>query len=102
MKVLSTFSALAALAALPWLAPLGAQQLPDGKGKELVQSACSSCHGLESVVSHRADKEGWQNIVDYMLSRGMIATDEEVKTMVEYLAAAFPAQAKGKTAPPKP
>jgi cytochrome c5 len=102
MKALVTLSALAVLAALPLLPPLGAQELPEGKGKELVQSTCSSCHGLESVVSQRADKDGWQNIVDYMLSRGMIATDDEVKLMVEYLAAVFPAQPKGKTAPPKP
>ena len=103
MKALVLFCALAALVSIPLLPPLGAQQLPDGKGKDLVQMTCASCHGLESVVAQRADKDGWQSIVDYMVSRGMIATDDEVKTMVEYLAASFPAQpSKGKTAPPKP
>lgn len=74
---------------------LFAQPLPDGPGKDLVESQCGSCHGLEQVQAHRDTQEGWQSLVDYMVSRGMAATDAEVKTMVEYLVKAYPA-------PPKP
>ena len=75
------------------------QTLPDGAGKALVETQCASCHGLEQVAQHKDTKDGWSTVVDYMVSRGMAATDEEVKTMVEYLAKSFPNEpkpAKGK------
>jgi hypothetical protein len=82
------------------LAALGlqAQSLPEGKGKDLVEKMCAGCHGLESVVTQRADKAGWEATVSYMASRGMIATEDEITIIVEYLAKAFPPQ----PAPPKP
>ena len=65
--------------------------------KQIGVPACAGCHALEHVTSQRANKEGWETIVNYMVSRGMAATDEEYKTIVEYLATAFPpAPAKGK------
>ena len=78
--------------------PINAQELPDGKGKDLVAMYCSACHGLESVVSQRANKDGWQTTVEYMVSRGMTASEDEVKTIIDYLAAAFPSA----PAPAKP
>lgn len=42
------------------------------------------------MTSQRADKDGWETIVAYMVSRGMTATNEEVATIVAYLAKAFP------------
>jgi mono/diheme cytochrome c family protein len=88
MKALIACSVLAA----PLL--LWAQQLPEGKGKELVAEQCAACHGLEQVVSHRDSKDGWESVVAYMVSRGMPASNDEVKIMVEYLAAAFPKDRK--------
>jgi cytochrome c5 len=76
-----------------------AQTFPDGPGKVLVEAQCASCHGLDQVAAHKDTKDGWNTLVDYMVSRGMAATDEEVKTMVEYLAKSFPDEpkpAKGK------
>lgn len=75
---------------------LSAQELPDGEGKELVETQCGSCHGLEAVTAQRANEDGWAGIVEYMLSRGMVASDDEVDLMIKYLAASFPADAKGK------
>jgi competence protein ComEA len=67
-----------------------AQDLPDGKGKDLVQNSCQGCHGLDVVVSQHATKDGWSSIVDYMVSRGASGTPEEIQTMVDYLAKNFP------------
>jgi mono/diheme cytochrome c family protein len=83
----ATFLALA-LAALP--VTMNAQGLPDGPGKDIVETQCGSCHGLEQVQAHRDSRDGWQSLVDYMVSRGMAATDAEVKTMVDYLAKTYP------------
>lgn len=67
-----------------------AQDLPPGKGKELTENTCGSCHGLDVVVSQHATKDGWQSIVDYMVSRGATGTPEELATIVDYLAKNFP------------
>ena len=73
------------------LAVAQAQDLPAGKGKELVENSCGSCHGLDVVVAQHATKDGWASIVDYMVSRGATGTPDEIKTIVEYLAKNFPA-----------
>jgi len=73
------------------LAIVQAQDLPAGKGKELVENSCGSCHGLDVVVAQHATKDGWASIVDYMVSRGATGTPDEIKTIVEYLAKNFPA-----------
>jgi competence ComEA-like helix-hairpin-helix protein len=70
---------------------LQAQDLPAGKGKELVENTCGSCHGLDVIVAQHATKDGWASIVDYMVSRGATGTPDEIKTIVEYLAKNFPA-----------
>ena len=71
-----------------------AQDLPAGKGKDLVENTCGSCHGLDVVVAQHANKDGWSSIVDYMVSRGASGTPEEIATIVDYLAKNFPAASK--------
>jgi competence protein ComEA len=63
--------------------------LPPGKGKEIVERMCRSCHVLKVVTSKRASPEQWSQLVDQMMSRGAEGTDEEVETVVEYLAKNF-------------
>jgi mono/diheme cytochrome c family protein len=91
-------AALAGLVALPVVAQSPGKPLPEGKGKDLVETYCASCHGLDSVTAQGATKDEWETIVKYMVSRGLEATDDEIKTIVEYLAKAFPPP----PAPPKP
>lgn len=71
-------------------AALFADDLPEGKGKELVAAQCVACHGIEHVTAHRDTKDGWDNVIAYMVSRGMQAKDADVAVMVDYLAKAFP------------
>jgi competence protein ComEA len=70
-----------------------AQDMPAGKGKDLVENTCGSCHGLDVVVAQHATKDGWASIVDYMVSRGATGTPAEITTIVDYLAKNFPAAA---------
>jgi competence protein ComEA len=67
-----------------------AQDLPAGKGKDLVENTCGSCHGLDVVVAQHATKDGWASIVDYMVSRGASGTPAEIATIVDYLAKNYP------------
>ncbi len=66
-----------------------AQDLPEGKGKDVVEQVCGACHGTDLVASRRATKQGWSYIVDDMVSRGASATNEQIQTINEYLAKSF-------------
>jgi competence ComEA-like helix-hairpin-helix protein len=63
-----------------------AQDLPEGKGKDVLESVCGACHGTDLVAARRATKEGWSYLVDDMVSRGASATNEQITTIVDYLA----------------
>jgi competence protein ComEA len=65
---------------------LTAQDLPEGKGKDVVEQVCGACHGVDLVSSRRATKEGWGYIVDDMVSRGASATNEQIQAINDYLA----------------
>jgi competence protein ComEA len=63
-----------------------AQDLPEGKGKDVLESVCGACHGTDLVAARRATKEGWSYLVDDMVSRGASATNEQIATIIDYLA----------------
>ena len=65
------------------------ENLPDGKGKELVERECTKCHGLEGITGARNSKDRWASIVDDMVSRGATGTDQEIDQIIDYLAAHF-------------
>src|SRR4051794_40675030 len=70
-------------------ATAAAQTLPNGPGKEVVEKMCTACHGLENVVRARMTKERWNGVVDDMISRGAVGTDDEFDQVINYLAANF-------------
>ena len=74
---------------LLWLLMFGAQQLPGGPAKNLVTAVCGACHDVDTAVGERRTKAGWQATVDAMVNRGARATDDEIKTVIEYLARYF-------------
>jgi hypothetical protein len=60
--------------------------LPAGGAKVLVEKTCGTgCHSVEVVTSQRMSEKDWNAMVQSMVSRGALASDEEVKIMVEYL-----------------
>jgi cytochrome c5 len=63
--------------------------LPDGTGKNLVETRCGLCHDLERVATAKRQKRSWPVIVDNMVAWGAAATPDEAKTMTDYLAANF-------------
>ena len=66
--------------------------LPDGTGKDQVQTMCAACHPLTIIVNSRGNnQEGWD-----ALTKSMLTLPPEVKTpMMEYLATHFPRKAGG-------
>ena len=50
---------------------------------------CTSCHGLNVVTGQRMTKKAWAAQVDDMVSRGAIGSTEDIRQVVDYLAANF-------------
>lgn len=64
--------------------------LPNGPGKELVESHCTLCHDAGRITETNRAKEEWDVTVKHMLARGSIpATAEEARAMASYLAGQF-------------
>jgi competence protein ComEA len=64
-------------------------QLPAGAGKQVVEKICTGCHEIDTTISARRTKSGWQATVDDMAGRGATGTDEELSAVVEYLTEFF-------------
>jgi competence ComEA-like helix-hairpin-helix protein len=63
--------------------------LPPGEGQAIVQQKCASCHALKVVTGKRASREQWAPIVDRMITRGADVSDDELDTLLDYLAKNF-------------
>jgi cytochrome c5 len=69
--------------------PPGNVTLPNGPGKELVETRCAVCHDLERAVGVKRDKSEWGMVVANMVARGAPASAEEAQTITAYLQAQF-------------
>jgi len=63
--------------------------LPEGAGKQLVETRCALCHDLERVAEVKRKKDNWAPIVANMVAWGAPASADEAKTITDYLAANF-------------
>jgi competence protein ComEA len=60
--------------------------LPEGDGKIAVEKACTSrCHGANVVQRSKRTPAQWQGIVDLMIDRGAVVTDEDYDAILTYL-----------------
>ena len=58
------------------IAPLTAQRggaaqpnLPDGEGKQMVQTLCAGCHSLNNITQGWGyDKQGWDEVIASMVA----------------------------------
>ena len=56
----------------------GAVTLPDGSGKTLVESTCSSCHALALITgSPGYTRDGWQNLIATMVTGRRLGSPED-------------------------
>ena len=74
------------LAALPLYA-----NLPEGPGRQEAEKLCVGCHDMAQSVSLRQDRNGWAATVTKMVGLGVKGTDDELLSLVDYLAKHFPA-----------
>jgi virginiamycin B lyase len=74
--------------------PAVGQELPEGKGKELVAAQCNSCHTFYSRVGAGYTAEGWVTVMRMMANHGVSVPAEQVPTITEYLTKNFPEKGK--------
>jgi mono/diheme cytochrome c family protein len=65
--------------------PVFAADLPDGPGKDVVASACTTCHTVDRIVALKQTKEGWRITVRQMEEEGASFNSADVETIVAYL-----------------
>jgi competence protein ComEA len=63
--------------------------LPPGDGQAIVQQKCASCHALKVITARKASRQKWFTTVDQMITRGADVSDDDVETLVDYLAKNF-------------
>lgn len=74
-------------------------QLPEGNGKQVVQAVCSECHTLRNITDSRRTAAEWHDTVGTMISFGAHLQEDEIDTVVQYLAKEFgKASASGESA----
>lgn len=62
---------------------------PPGPGRELLLNNCQNCHTFVPIVVLQMDKDAWnRNSIDHR-ERVTTLSDEEFKTLYDYLAANF-------------
>ena len=60
--------------------------LPDGAGRDLVESQCAACHGLNTIASAGFSEDGWAAVIESMVD----LADAQTRTMAAYLAEHYP------------
>jgi len=65
-------------------------QLPDGPGKDIVQSACSACHALGRFTNSGYSPAEWKTVIAMMLNVGAPLTQDQVPVVTAYLTKNFP------------
>jgi competence ComEA-like helix-hairpin-helix protein len=66
-----------------------AQDLPAGKGKDLLEKICTVCHDLDRVASNFTTKQSWEDTINEMVSLGADGTKDELQTILNYVAKYF-------------
>jgi virginiamycin B lyase len=71
-------------------APAWARQLPDGPGRDLLETKCGACHAPTDVIRGGRTADEWSEVVHDMMERGATVTDAEAPIVIQYLARNFP------------
>ncbi len=79
----------ACVAVRPWLVSAQApkEDFPPGKGRDIWEASCTSCHDTEEVVKLKGKltADGWRSIVKTMTDYGARVYPKDVGILVEYL-----------------
>src|ERR1700687_4231741 len=74
--------------------PSQSQELPEGKGKAIVEAKCNSCHPFHARVGSGYTAKGWSTVLRMMTNHGVPLSKDEIATLTPYLAKNFPEKGK--------
>ena len=74
-----------------WHSTAAAQSVPDGPGRQEMETKCKQCHELARSISVRQDRDGWTTTMAKMVAFGMKGSEKELALIVDYLAKNYPA-----------
>ena len=62
-------------------------ELPEGEGKKILTTSCTSCHDLSEVTKFRGyyDRKQWRDIVVTMMEYGAPVDERQVDVLADYL-----------------
>jgi cytochrome c5 len=65
-----------------------AEDLPDGRGKQILMASCTACHDLREVTKFRGyySRAQWHDIVVTMVEYGAEVGKSDVEVLADYLA----------------
>jgi cytochrome c5 len=69
--------------------PNTSKVVPEGRGKDVFQVSCMSCHDDKVLVSRNLDRAGWAGVVDKMMNWGAYVPTARRDELIEYLLANF-------------
>jgi len=84
---LTRIAFLAALSAMASGQLAHGQDLPEGQGKAVLQTACTQCHGVDVIMRQPRSRDEWMEVVARMVGSGAQLSDDDYNTVIEYLAA---------------
>ena len=59
--------------------------MPDGPGKDILQSACTECHNLQMAVGTGYNREEWGLTLERMITAGAKMTPDQIPVVTDYL-----------------
>ncbi len=80
-------------------APDPAGALPEGKGRDLTQKDCTTCHAANVFTKQHHVREQWRSILDNMVDKGLDAPDGDLDIIADYLTANYGPKAAQSAAP---
>ena len=62
-------------------------ELPEGRGRTILDTACTSCHGLNEVTKFRGfyNRAQWRDVVQTMVDYGAAVNEKDVEVLADYL-----------------
>lgn len=72
--------------------PAWSAELPEGKGKDLAGTICTTCHAFNPGGGYTA--EGWRTVMRMMVNHGVTMPADMAATITEYLTNNFPEKQK--------
>src|SRR3954452_13722559 len=64
--------------------------LPEGNGKALVSTACTTCHAANMITDTGHTAEDWKLLVERMVSAGADVPENQMPIVTDYLTKNFP------------